>query len=397
MNRRTTRSSDHFNNNNNNRLHSSQHHHIMNDECDDESIVDHHHTTSTTNTTTINNNNNVMKIWELPEPILCYILCYIAVPTKRSYVICHQLAPLCKESYQYLLGTSGVGCIYSHTIWETILNEDYYNTSMYGKAANNNNKNYCSKQQQQRSSKRLKQSSFEQIQNAHRTINERSEAAFIELCNIIRCSSSSHYNNIYNNNITNTSSIRKKKKNSQNKLSLTTLKSIFQHYGPYIHLNHCMSSGGVFLVEICRARNVKESVIYKCFEWLVEVHHADINIMTYESKNNQQTSLCVAAVRGMSSIVQYLLNHNVKTDVKCSGRFTLSSTIISSNTATSTTNIMKRNTAGQKTVLTCYNKTAYEFAIEMYNAEVNVGICTKLLDKTLGKCIKLLEPYQSSS
>ena len=141
---------------------------------------------------------------------------------------------------------------------------------------------------------------------------------------------------------------------SPHPLSLSKLRGILKTYGPNLHINQRSAIGGTFLVDILRARYVKEKAILSCVKELVENYNAslytpategmsfqstrrrqkkqggvnhgevtkrsssssdsntsssdtggNINAGTY---NNTLPPLVVAAARGMPSIVKYMLS-----------------------------------------------------------------------------------------
>jgi hypothetical protein len=60
------------------------------------------------------------ELWELPDVLLCYLVSFVAAPTHRATVLCHQLAPLCKAARRAILEEDS-----SITLWDTVLREDY--------------------------------------------------------------------------------------------------------------------------------------------------------------------------------------------------------------------------------------------------------------------------------
>jgi hypothetical protein len=133
-------------------------------------------------------------------------------------------------------------------------------------------------------------------------------------------------------------------------------------------INKIVSSGGAFLVEVCRARNVKKITILQCVQELVERRGALVNLRTTESSNSSLTALCVAAVRGLPKVVEYLLSKAARPDIPGSARFRLS------------TNSRKS--------LRCVG-TPMEFANAMLVAETAEGATNQEL-ADLQRCIKLL-------
>jgi hypothetical protein len=215
-----------------------------------------------------------------------------------------------------------------------------------------------------RRSLRLKPSSpKEQYIHAYNLLLARNESALLELTEHAQQSSSSSSSYITNN---------------KKRLSPSIIKKIIIEYGP-IAINRRVQTGGTYLVEIIRARNVHESVILKCCKLVIEMYGANPNIPSAEmivgranlnsnntasssSLSSQQLSLrragtkkrevssaivvgsssnittrccqtsstgkelyplIIASARGMSSVVQYLLTRGANTNVKGSSKFRL--------------------------------------------------------------------------
>ena len=163
-------------------------------------------------------------------------------------------------------------------------------------------------------------------------------------------------------------------------LSLPMLKKLLKEYEP-IAINRRVRTGGTFLVEVVRARHVKESVILKCVKLLIE-NGANPNIPSAEggmgftsmatllfersvasgevgecissSTGAKLYPLIIAAARGMSSVVDFLLGVGADPSLRGSSRFRLYSN-------------------PRKTVKGV-DLTAYEFAIKMRVNEFENGI-----------------------
>jgi hypothetical protein len=179
-------------------------------------------------------------------------------------------------------------------------------------------------------------------------------------------------------------------------LSLSMLKKLLKEYEP-IAINRRVRSGGTFLVEVVRARHVKESVILKCAKLLIE-NGANPNIPSAEvgmgitskatilydtsaasgevgkcissSTGAKLYPLIIAAARGMSSVVDFLLSVGADTRLRGSSRFRLYSN-------------------PRKTVKGV-DLTAYEFAIKMRINEFENGIMREDL-RGLDRTIHLFE------
>lgn len=261
--------------------------------------------------------------WDLPPQILFHICRFVASPTHRALVVT-QLSALNRAAYSMLRSDT--------ELWTILLQEDY------GGVQSDPSK-------RPRRCKRLKRGIVDQVKHAHLRIRDNTEIAYYYLSEM-----------------------------TQSSLKLSKLCKVLQEYGPHVRLNAAVSSGGVFLVEVCRARNVTEHVILQCVVELVERRGALVNIATHESDRAHMTALCVAAVRGMPTIVQYLLQKKACSLIRSSGRFRL--------------HTIKRFLHQQ-------NVTALEFANAMADAEVEAGAKRGDLNK-LHRCIRLLEENEST-
>ena len=277
-----------------------------------------------------------LQLWDLPDAILCSIVSYVSAPTHRATVLCHQIAPLCKQAHQTLMDER---C----TCWDTILKEDYGVVS----EDSNNTRN---RGQQRRACKRLRRSPIHRVREAHKLIQDNTEIAYFYLSELT----------CHNTAITSA---------SEDKLTKSKLVRLLNEYGPHLRINNTVSSGGLYLVEVCRARHVKESVILKCVQEMVEARGAMVNLSTHESEQSSQTALCVAAVRAMPTVVSYLLQKGASKTICSSGRFRLFSN-------------------PRKTVW-CKG-TPLEFAQTMLRAEQEAGVTERDV-AALKKCIRLLQ------
>ena len=192
---------------------------------------------------------------------------------------------------------------------------------------------------------------------------------------------------------------------SKNPLSLSTLQRLLKEYEP-LAINQRVRTGSTFLVEVCRARHVSERVILKCIKLLIAGYGANPNVPSAESSTastttmaNKSTSstmtsagtmkrcpstvsigkelypLIIAAARGMSTVVHYLLNSaNADPHLKGSSRFRLFS-------------------APRKSV-NGVELTAVEFSRRMREGEVQNGAEDDDL-RGLDKAISLLEKAMS--
>lgn len=268
------------------------------------------------------------KVWELPEVLLFHMVSFMAGPTERATVICHQLAPLCIASKTSLLENE------LSPLWSAILKHDY------GAKLN--------ERADKRSSKRLKQSHLQRVRDAHKMNRDNAEIAYF-----------------YLTELTNSGGLTRQK-----------LASLIAEYGAQTRINRLTSTGGTFLVECCRARKIKESTILRCVEELVDRLGADVDLGVNESiwgespREKPLTALCVASARGMPTIVKYLLKHRADPMITSTGRFRL----------------YKRPRRSIK----CVDKSPLDFAETILAAELEEG-ATKQDVKELKKVVALLK------
>ena len=183
---------------------------------------------------------------------------------------------------------------------------------------------------------------------------------------------------------------------SNKKLSFAKLKKLLKEYEP-IAINRRVRTGGTFLVEVFRARYVKESVILKCIKLLVEQNGANPNIPSAEigaastsrivpvyerstasaevtctssSTGRELYPLIIAASRGMHTVVKYLLSVGANPSLRGSSRFRLYSN-------------PRKSVKG-------VDLTALEFAVRMRDNEVENGVRREDL-RGLLKVISMLE------
>jgi hypothetical protein len=279
-----------------------------------------------------------INLWELSDFLLYEIAQYCVPSMYRASFLCHTIAILCKSSHEAILDETK-----SSQIWNAILHGDY--------GVDNYTNDH---RRSRRSCKRLRRSPMDQVRDAHMLMKDNTEIAYYYLCEL---SSSSN--------------ISSSSKSGKNSLTRRSLIKIFNSYGPQLMYNMTMSSGGTFLVEVCRCRNAKSATtILHCVKELVENRGALINKSTAESAQSSLTPLCVAAVRGMPKVVEYLLSGDASTTVPCSGRFRLHT--------------------NPKRSLRCNNVTALQFSQAMVKAELEEGANNTDL-RDLKTCIKLLQ------
>ena len=277
----------------------------------------------------------VTQLWDLPETIIYDIAQFCVPPMQRASFLCHKLAVLSKASHKAVLADDSKRS--SGILWNSVLKGDYgvSNTS--------------SSRNGRRSCKRLRRSPIDQVRDAHKLMIDNTEIAYYYLWEM-------------------TSS-----KAKSSSLTRRNLVSILETYGPRLMYNKVMSSGGTFLVEVCRCRNANSATLLHCVKELVEERGALVNKATNESSNSTLTALCVAAARGMPKLVEYLLSKDASTDIKCSGRFRLHT--------------------NSKKSMRCNDATPLVFAKSMLEAEREEGAKDSELGDLLA-CIKHLERGQ---
>mmetsp|Transcript_2943 Transcript_2943/g.4557 ORF Transcript_2943/g.4557 Transcript_2943/m.4557 type:complete len:308 (-) Transcript_2943:309-1232(-) len=230
---------------------------------------------------------------DLPEVLLYSILTFVAPPTERASVLCHQLGPTCTLLYSAV--ESGL-----HNVWSMILCKDY------GSVDESNKVSIGSCQGQtgtRRKSKRLRCTTKSSVEACHRLLLDRTAVA--------------HY------------ALSEMAVSFRTPLTLARLRKIMKEYGPVIKVNYSQEISGTFLVECCRARYVEEIVIFRCVKELVEKHGADVNLAcTVENKSKSSyvsglTPLIVASARGMPKVVDYLLQAGASPHTVGTGRFRL--------------------------------------------------------------------------
>ena len=291
-----------------------------------------------------------VQIWNLPEVLIFKVVAYVAAPTNRATVLCHSIAPLCKAAYEKIIQSQECSTSTS-MLWDIVLTEDYGNASfrsdVVGSKRPNNRTSATPRNEQQdrRECKRLRRSAIHRVRDAHRLISDNTEIAYFYLSEMVNCT------------------------NNGNNLTKARLLSLLHEYGPNLRFNRPGSSGGLYLVEICRAKNVKEAVILRCTQELVDQWGIQIDLRTCESNISCQTALCVAAARGLHTVVEYLIDRGATLDIISSGRFAL-------------------HTRPKKTIR-CIHQTASEFSVTMRDAERSEGATGASLSG-LNKCIKLL-------
>lgn len=262
---------------------------------------------------------------QVPEVVLYTILCFVAGPTHRAHVICHQLAPLSKTIASSLLEKSV-------TLWQALLEGDY--GAQHQVKHNRNTRG---------ATKRRREAPIYRVRDAHLLVKDNTEIAYYYLEELTNAPNRS--------------------------LTLGRLNGILHEYGPHLRINDRTKVGGTFLVACCRARYAREYHIRQCVELLVETYGAKTSLSTLESAQSSLTPLCVAAARGMPTVVRYLLQQGASKTERSTGRFRL-------------------HTNARRSVK-CTQATPWQFAHSMRAAEESEGADKRDL-KDLDKCIRLL-------
>lgn len=230
-------------------------------------------------------------IISLPDDIFYDILLFVNKPLDIPALICHSISPLCSATRTFVSNNS--------TLWEKVLGAYYQNDRSSSKKKSNKTLSSSSlasayrSRTQRRNSKRLRRTTAkEDVIHAHFVLRDQTEMALQEIADM---------------------AISKTPK----PLSLARLRSVLTNYGPLLNINQRSAIGGTFLVDCCRARFIKESVILACVKELIEKYDALVNIPATEGssyqnvtkkKHNTLPALVVVAARGMPSVVKYLLN-----------------------------------------------------------------------------------------
>ena len=316
-----------------------------------------------------------MNLIELPDEIINSIFRYVAnSPSFIGPCICHQLRPLSKQ-WQHEIDTK------RRTLWELAVSDlscDYYKSDDNDKKSLLINNRYATNTRTdissptRRTSKRLRPATpKERYIHSYNLLMSRNESSILEL--------------------------QEHAHSEKKKLSLSILKKLLKEYEP-IAINRRVRTGGTFCVEVVRARYVSESVILKCMKLLIGEHGANPNVASAEiglaststilpiyerisaasgevicsssSNGRELYPLIIAAARGMSTVVKYLLSVGANPRLRGSSRFRLYSN-------------------PRKTVKGV-DLTAYQFARKMRDEEMENGIGMDDL-KGLIKCMKMLE------
>jgi len=270
----------------------------------------------------------VNDLTSLPDVLFYNILTYIERPTNIVVLICKSIAPICSSANDYVKNDS---------LWELILGA-YTDGTL------------SSNRRQRRQSKRLRRTTAkEDVMHTFSVMRANTDMALHEFTELAMSK-------------------------DPHPLSLARLRCIIRHYGPNLNINQLSTIGGTFLVDCCRARYVKESVILACLKELINKHGAKPNVCAMESllwskKPKLLPPLVVAAARGMSSVVKFLVE-DAGASISLEG--------------TSRFRLFKKPS---KSI--CGTFTALKFAQTMKEAEITNGANQNELS-SLNKCIQIL-------
>jgi hypothetical protein len=148
-------------------------------------------------------------------------------------------------------------------------------------------------------------------------------------------------------------------------------------------------------VECCRARYCRESVIHACVKELVEKHGADPDVATGAGPGaggaGGLTPLCVAAARGMVSVVRFLAEAGASLTVEGTGRFRLwgASSSSSSSSSSSATGNSSGGGGGKRRLSVAGTHNPLLWGEAMLAAERQAGVAEADL-KGLEDAVKVL-------
>mmetsp|Transcript_3481 Transcript_3481/g.8848 ORF Transcript_3481/g.8848 Transcript_3481/m.8848 type:complete len:325 (-) Transcript_3481:124-1098(-) len=307
-----------------------------------------------------------MHLIELPDEIIHSIFSYVAnSPSLIGPSICHILRPLSKQCQQEVDA--------KRDLWELALYDltcDYYEFNRCSETQITQPKGELAVSRTYQSSKRARTSQSSSPRRSGRLRPATAKEKYIH-----------HYNLLLSRNESALLDLQELAVHSSQKpLSLKMLKRVVIEYAP-IAINRRVRTGGTFLVEIVRARYVQERVILKCIKFLIE-QGADPNVPSAEIGLGSTTTiapvyetsaasgevgtclssttgrelypLIIAAARGMSTVVKYLLSVGANTNLRGSSQFRLYSN-------------RRKSVKG-------VDLTALEFATKMRDSELENGI-----------------------
>ena len=283
----------------------------------------------------------------LPEPLLQSVIFYAAPRFERAHLLCHRLGLTCRSFFSAV--DEGL-----HNVWSAVHLEDYETDEAKARAGSKSSPT-------RRASKRIRRTKKDNVAASHLLLIERT--SIVHFC------------------------VTEWAHSKQSPLTLGRLRWALREYGPNVRINQRVEIGGTILVECCRARYVKESIILGCVRELVERYGADPNLAAArENKTVARGSsgganhkagnggglspLIIASARGMPKVAKYLLQKEATPFTVGTGRFRL-------------------HTNSSKSI----SGTTYrplEFARTMREGEIAHGADAAML-RDIDKCIRLLE------
>eukprot|EP00571_Detonula_confervacea_P011955 CAMPEP_0172304180 /NCGR_PEP_ID=MMETSP1058-20130122/5618_1 /TAXON_ID=83371 /ORGANISM="Detonula confervacea, Strain CCMP 353" /LENGTH=365 /DNA_ID=CAMNT_0013015299 /DNA_START=8 /DNA_END=1105 /DNA_ORIENTATION=+ len=322
-----------------------------------------------------------MNLVELPDEIIHSIFSYVAnSPSLIGPCICHILRPLSKQWQQEIDAKRG--------LWDLAIHDlscDYYESN-HNSGTESAQPNSVVASITDRPTKRARTGQISPPRRSSRLRPATSKERYIH-----------HYNLLLSRNESALLELQERAHSSNKTLSLSILKRLVKEYYP-IAINRRVRTGGTFLVEVVRARYVKETVILKCIKLLIGENGADPNVPSAEEGLDSTTKiapvyetsaasgevgtclssstgrelypLVIAAARGMATVVKYLLSVGANINLRGSSRFRLYSN-------------PRKSVKG-------VDLTALEFAIKMRDNELENGVREEDL-KGLNRVISLLE------
>lgn len=230
----------------------------------------------------------------LPDDLWYSILTFASAPTERAAVLCSRVAPLCSALRESVdRGRPG--------LWSAVLDE--YGGG--GDAVSSRKRRRTSTTiapPPARSSARLRPASKkDEVRAAHARLLDRTVIAHRALTELTRTAVAPT-------------------------LTLGGLRWIFAHHGPSLSCDRrfsdptSYSQGDTFLVECCRAAGASERIVLSCAKELVSERGARPDGPP-PSSSRRTTPLCVAAARGMPSVVRFLLDSGADPRVEGADRF----------------------------------------------------------------------------
>jgi hypothetical protein len=215
---------------------------------------------------------------DLPDALVYHILNFLARPRERAACLSLQIAPLCSQTWHAVQHEPWSG------LW-TLLLQEYANC-----------RGPLMRSKRKRTHRRL-YSCQELVCEAHLALSDRTEDAHMTLATT---ATSKHA-----------------------PLTLKRLRCILKNDGE-LFVNRRSPSGRTFAMVCCAADYIDEGVILRCVKELVEMHGADVNILTNsEEPYANRTALFFALARVMPTVVEYLVQAGAFLDIKATGPFRL--------------------------------------------------------------------------